>query len=179
MNPQAAPSPYELDFKQIYRNDAYWRNYLRPWISALNQKSKSMEKTNITLNGREMRTEVDVNEELERKGHDDMCPISRFSALMPILSTRGCVKGFHGLENNTAYESIRSADLAHRIHMQKLEKGIFDVEPLAPGIAAAGEGIAAAGKGFHVASWGAAIGVSSAGLGYGVGCVIKACKGNQ
>ena len=67
--------------------------------------------------------------------------------------------------------------------MQKLEKGIFDVEPLAPGIAAAGEGIAAAGKGFgqgfQVASWGATIAVSFAGFGYGVGCIIKAFKGNQ
>ncbi len=103
-----------------------------------------------------------------------------------MLSTRGCVKGFHGMENNTAYESIRSADLAHRIHMQKLDKGRFDVEPLAPGIAtagkgiaSAGEGIAAAGKGFHVASSPVAIGVSGAGMGYGVGCVIKACKGSQ
>ena len=174
--------PHELDFKQIIRNDSYWRNYLRPWTASLLQKSKSHEQavqTNITLNGREMHNQVDVDEELERKGHDYMCPISKFAVLTPMLSTRGCVKGFHGLENNTAYESIRSADLAHRIHLQKLEKGVFDIEPLAPGITAAGNGIAAAGKGIYVASWGVAFAVAGAGLGYGAGCIIKALKAKE
>ncbi len=100
-----------------------------------------------------------------------------------MLSTRGCVKGFHGLENNTAYESIRSADLAHRIHLQKLEKGVFDIESLAPGIAAAGNGIAAAGKGIgqgiHVACWGVAFAVAGACLGHGAGCIIKALKAKE
>jgi hypothetical protein len=149
-------------------------------------KSNSHEQavpTNITLNGREMHNQVDVEEELERKGHDYVCPISKFAELTPMLSTRGCVKGFHGLENNTAYESIRSADLAHRIHLQKLEKGVFDIEPLAPGITAAGNGIAAAGKGigqgFHVACWGVAFAVAGAGLGHGAGCIIKALKAKE
>ena len=173
---------FKQHFKQIFLNDSYWREVLGHWMASLPQKSKSLERaepTNITLNGREMRNKADVDEELERKGHDEICPISKFAVFMPMLSTRGCVKGFHGLENNTAYESIRSADLAHRIHVQKMEKGAFDIEPLAPGIAAAGNGIAAAGKGLHVAGWGFAVASTVAGFGYGAGCIIRAFRSKE
>jgi hypothetical protein len=176
---EAVFSPYELDFKQIIRNDEHWQYYLRPWVTAVPQKSDSFQQaapTNITLNGRTMRNKRDTDAELERKGHDEMCPISRMARLMPILSTRGCVKEFYGLENNTAYESVRSADLAHRIHVQKMEQGVFDIEPLAPGITAAGNGIAAIGRGLNVVGWGVAVGVAGVGLGYGAATIIKALK---
>ncbi len=121
---------------------------------------------NITLNGRAMHSAYDVKTELERKAHDLMCPLSAFSILSPMLSTRGCVKSFSGLDGNTKYESCRSEELAHRIHMEKLEKGVLDLEPLAP-----------AAKGAqYAAGLGVGLGVGVAGVGAGVSMVLKALK---
>ena len=98
---------------------------------------------NITLNGKTIQNENDVNTELKRKGHDLMCPLSAFSTWSPILSTRGCVKSFGGLDGNTKYTSCRSEELAHRLHVEKMENGVLDLEPLAP----AAKGVYFAGLG--------------------------------
>ena len=74
------------------------------------------------------------------------------------MQGRGCVKTFSGLEPNTAYESIRSEEMAYRLHMEKVEKGVMDLEPIAP------------------AAYWMSIGMAAAGVGYGVGCVIQSWK---
>ncbi len=42
-------------------------------------------------------------------------------------------KGFDGSEKNTAYESVRSEEMATGLHLEKVSNGIIDLEPLAPG----------------------------------------------
>jgi hypothetical protein len=120
---------------------------------------------NITLNGRAMHSVHDVKDELERKGHDLMCPLSSFSIWSPILSTRDCVKSFSGLDENTKYESCRSEELAHRLHVAKMERGVIDLEPIAPAANVAGAGV-------HYAGLGAGVGAAF----YGAGTFLKALK---
>jgi hypothetical protein len=74
------------------------------------------------------------------------------------MQGRGCVKTFSGLEPNTAYESVGSEDMAYRLHMEKMEKGVMDLEPIAP------------------AAYWMGVGVAAAGVGYGVGYVVQSLK---
>ena len=120
---------------------------------------------NITLNGRAMHSEYDVKIELARKDHDLICPLSAFLSWSPMLSTRGCVKSYWGLDGNKKYESCRSKELAHRIHVEKMEKGILDLEPIAPAAASAAKGALYAGAGI------------GAGIGFaGLAVLINALK---
>ena len=120
---------------------------------------------NITLNGKTIQNENDVKDELKRKGHDLMCPLSAFSTWSPILSTRGCVKSFGGLDGNTKYTSCRSEELAHRLHEEKMENGVLDLEPLAKGAHYAGSGAYYAGLGFGLGAGFVGLGFGLAGLG--------------
>ena len=101
------------------------------------------------VNGREMKNEEDVKIECARKGHDLICPKSWYR----LMQVRGCVKTFSSLEPNTEYESVRSEEMAHRLHLEKMEKGIMDLDT--PGIKWMGIGVAGAGLGI------AAIGVAA------------------
>ena len=101
------------------------------------------------VNGREMKNEEDVKIECARKGHDLICPKSWYR----LMQVRGCVKTFSGLEPNTEYESVRSEEMAYRLHMEKMEKGVMDLEPIAPGIKWMGIGMALAGMGHLVQSF--------------------------
>jgi hypothetical protein len=100
------------------------------------------------VNGREMKSEEDVKTECARRGHDLICPKSWYS----LMQVRGCVKTFSGLEPNTEYKSVRSEEMAYRLHREKMEKGIMDLD--IPGInwmcIGVGIGMAGAGMGFLV-----------------------------
>ena len=121
-----------------------------------------------TVNGREMKNQEEVNAECKNKGHDLICPKKWYL----LMQTRGCVKTFSGLEPNTAYKSVRSEEMAYRLHMEKMDKGVLDLEPIARFAPAAywmGVGV---GVGVAVAG----VGVACAGVGYGVGYIIQSCK---
>jgi hypothetical protein len=111
------------------------------------------------VNGREMKNEEDVKIECARRGHDLICPKSWYR----LMQVRGCVKTFSGLEPNTEYESVRSEEMAYRIHMEKMEKGVMDLDT--PGInwmcIGVGVGTAGIGVGFFFA---------------GVGCLVNSFK---
>jgi hypothetical protein len=66
----------------------------------------------------------------------------------------GCVKTFSGLEPNTEYESVRSDEMAYRLHREKMEKGFMDLEPLAPAM-----------RGIEWMCIGAGIGMTLSGVG--------------
>ena len=97
-----------------------------------------------------MKNEEDVKIECARKGHDLICPKSWYR----LMQVRGCVKTFSGLKPNTKYESVRSEEMAYRLHLEKMEKGVMDLDTpgikwmgigVGVGIAGAGLGIGAAG----------------------------------
>jgi hypothetical protein len=91
----------------------------------------------IQVNGRTMKNNADVKEELRRKRHDLICPITWLSTFMPFISNRGCVRNFEGLADGK-YETIRSEELAHTMHLNNMKNGIIDLEPLRPAIVGAG-----------------------------------------
>ena len=63
-----------------------------------------------------------------------------------------CVAGFEGMDANTSYVSVRSDDTAHKIQLEKSEKGVVDFEPFRDGVTAMGFGV-----GFGVAARGIGI----------------------
>jgi hypothetical protein len=101
-----------------------------------------------TVNGREMKNEEDVKTECAGKGHDLICPKSWYRLMLLQVPARDCVKTFSALEPNTAYESVRSEEMAYRLHREKVEKGIMDLEPIAPAIKWMGIGIGVGSAGF-------------------------------
>ena len=113
-----------------------------------------------TVNGRVMKNEEELKSEFANKGHDLICPKIWFR----VMQSRGCVKKFSGLEPNTEYETVRSEELAYSLHMEKMEKGVMDLQPIAPaaywmgvgvgvGVAFAGAGAAGYGMGYLVQSF--------------------------
>jgi hypothetical protein len=82
------------------------------------------------------------------------------------MSTSKCVFDFAGMDSNTRYISVRSQDLAHKIHLENIEKGIVDFEPFHDGFTAIGSGMCAmgVGVGIGVAAWGIGKGVGTPSL---------------
>ena len=164
MSGQRSPSVPAHEIETAHRpHNLFWVMCMKPMMdkALLSASLEARHAVNITLNGRAMHSEHDVKKELSRKGHDLMCPLSAFSSWSPMLSTRGCVKSYWGLDGNTKYESCRSEELAHRLHMEKMENGVLDLEPLAP-----------AAKGIQAMGVGTGLGVAFAGL----GALVKALK---
>ena len=107
----------------------------------------------------------EVEHELVRKRHDLFCPIENFMFLFPYMSMKGCVNNTKGLDQGREYKSVRSEELAHRIHVEKMKQGHIDLEPIRPAVTIAAIGFAAIGIGFGV-------GVAALGIGYGVSKLI-------
>jgi hypothetical protein len=118
----------------------------------------------IYLNGKNVSCDGDVREELRKKQHDLICPITYFSSISPFISNRGCVCGFEGMTDGK-YESARSQELAFAIHVDKMKNGILDLEPLRQGITFVGIGVVLLG-----------LGGLGLGLGLGLGHFVKALK---
>jgi hypothetical protein len=123
-------------------------------MKASSSPLESQDAVNITLNRRAMKSENDVKNELKRKKHDLICPLNAFSIWFPRLSTRGCVKNFWDLDWNTKYESRRSEELAHRLHVERKKNGELTLEEFAPAARAMGIGAAFAGLGAAFAGLG-------------------------
>ena len=109
-------------------------------------------RTQYTLNGKIVQSHQDVVREMQSKKHDMICPKHFLSALFPSMAIAKCVAGFEGMDANTSYVSVRSDDTAHKIHLEKSEKGVVDFEPFRDGVTAIGYGV-----GFGVAAWGIGI----------------------
>ena len=152
-----------------FMNNQSTRTFCQQFIDSTIQEIRqySARQHQVILNGHVVKSKTEVENQLKAKQHDTICKIA-FSKILPILLTKGCVKGFEGMEQGCAYESVRSQDLAHRIHVEKMEQGVLDFEPLAPGFKAAGDGVKFAGLGLGFAF--AAIGVGL-GIGLGVGAM--------
>ncbi len=171
MSGQRSPSVPAHEIETAHGpHNLFWVMCMKPMMdkALLSASLEARRAVNITLNGRAMHCEHDVKKELNRKGHDLMCPLSAFSIWSPMLSTRGCVKSYWGLDGNIKYESCRSEELAHRLHMKKMENRGLDLEPLAP----AAKGIQAMGVGVQAMGVGTGLGVAFAGL----GSLVKALK---
>ena len=108
----------------------------------------------------------EVEHELVRKRHDLLCPIQKFMFLFPYMSRKGCVSNAKGLDQGREYKSVRSEELAHRVHIEKMKQGILDLDPIRPAVTIAAFGFAMIG-----------VGVAALGIGYGVSKLISACKG--
>jgi hypothetical protein len=119
-----------------------WRSF-NPlyWLGVLSDG------TTYTLNDKTVKGPEDVIRQLQNKKHDKICPEHFFLKFFPSMSTSKCVFDFAGMEPNTRYISVRSQDLAHKIHLENIEKGIVDIEPLRDGFTAIGVGVAAWGIG--------------------------------
>ena len=117
-----------------------------------------------TVNGRVMKNEEELKSECTNKGHDLICPKIWFR----VMQSRGCVNKFSGLESNTEYETVRSEELAYSLHMEKMEKGVMDLQPIAPAAYWMGVGVAGVGVGVAFAGAGAA--------GYGIGFLVQCFK---
>ena len=107
-----------------------------------------------TLNNKPVTNSQDVHRELHRKQHDKICPENFLTNFFPSAVISRCISGFEGMEPNKRYISLRSAELAHKIHLDRLEKGMMDLEPFRDGFNAFGFGVAAMGIG--VMAWGLA-----------------------
>ncbi len=104
------------------------------------------------VNGRAMTNEEDLKSEYANKGHDLVCPKIWYR----VMQARVCVKKISGLEPNTEYETVRSEEMAYRLHMEKMEKGVMDLQPIAQFAPAAylmGAGVLCAGAGYLVQSF--------------------------
>ncbi len=108
-----------------------------------------------------MTDEEDLKSECANKGHDLVCPKIWYR----VMQARGCVKKISGLEPNTEYETVRSEEMAYKLHLEKMEKGVMDFQPIAPAIYLMGAGVLCAGAG---AGAGAA--------GYGLGYLVQSFK---
>jgi hypothetical protein len=108
-----------------------------------------------------MTNEEDLKSECANKGHDLVCP----KIWHRVMQARGCVNKFSGLEQNTEYETVRTEEMAYRLHMEKMEKGVMDLQPIAPGVNWMGVGV---GVGVAFAGAGAA--------GYGLGYLVQSFK---
>ena len=115
-----------------------------------------------TLNNKPVTNSQDVHRELHRKQHDKICPENFLTNFFPSAVISRCVAGFERMEPNKRYISLRSAELAHKIHLERLEKGMMDLEPFRAGFNAFGFGVAAMGivVGIGVMAWG--LGISAA-----------------
>ena len=110
------------------------------------------------VNGIYMKSD-EVEQDLVRKRHGFLCPIQKFMFLFPYMSRKGCVNNAKGLDQGREYKSVRSEEMAHRIHIEKLKQGIVDLEPIRPALT--------------IAAFGFAVGVAA----LGVSKLISACKG--
>ncbi len=116
------------------------------------------------VNGRVMTNEEDLKSECANRGHDLVCPKIWYR----VMHARSCVKKFSGLELNTEYETVRSEEMAYRLHMEKMEKGVMDLQPIAPAAyllaAGVGAGVLCAGMGL---------------LGQGLGYLVQSFKNSK
>ena len=95
----------------------------------------------------------DIDEEqfkviMRDKTHDVACPAWLFGH----WKLSGCVRHFNGLEPHKSYHTMPSAELAHQIHINKMDKGIIDMEPVAEAAKIAAVGFAIAASGFAIAA---------------------------
>ena len=123
-------------------------------------------RTQYTLNGKIVQSHQDVVREIQSKKHDMICPEHFLSTFFPSMAIAKCVAGFEGMDANTSYVSVRSDDTAHKIQLEKSEKGVVDFEPFRDGVTAIGYGVTA--MGFGVAAMGFGVGFGVAAMGFGV-----------
>lgn len=97
---------------------------------------------------------------LQSKNHDLACPNQWFTTFG--RSYQHCVRKFEGLDPGVHYVTVRSAELAHQIHLQLVENGILDLEPLRDGATWLGIGIG--------------VGMLAFGVGIGAGVFVIGCS---
>ena len=90
------------------------------------------------VNGRRL-TSAQVVQEMINKEHDFLCERNWLG--WPNWNT--AVHSFNALEENKSYVTTRSADYAHRIHLNNLRNGVLDLEPIAGSVGFTLFGIAA------------------------------------
>ncbi len=95
-------------------------------------------RTQYTLNGKIVQSHQDVVREIQSEKHDMICPEHFLSTFFPSMAIAKCVAGFEGMDANTSYVSVRSDDTAHKIQLEKSEKGVVDFEPFRDGVTGIG-----------------------------------------
>ena len=104
------------------------------------------------MHGIEVTDQNRLAAQLENKQHDLICPVNTLASWIPILKHSCCVCSFAEMDAGQKYQSVRSEELAHSIHIQKKEKGVLDLEPFRDG--------------WNAVTWGVGIGCTLFGLGY-------------
>ena len=73
-------------------------------------------------------TKEQFHAELWHKNHDLVCPRTWLFSFG--RSYHQCITAFEGMDKEKSYVTMRSIELARRIHLQMVENGILDLEPL-------------------------------------------------
>ncbi len=88
------------------------------------------------MNGRPLRRE-DLHRELIVRNHDVICESGALTWLLG-PNYRNAVKSFDALKDDAHYVTARSTEHAWRIHIENLDKGAVDFEPLRPALVLVG-----------------------------------------
>jgi hypothetical protein len=83
-----------------------------------------------TINGVE-RNRDELLRELRVRDHDLICKVGLWTWLLG-PNYHHAMKSFDALEDNAKYVTARSAEHAWKIHLENVEKGVVDLEPIRP-----------------------------------------------